>query len=343
MRGGTCVAMLRGVGTELVGGRYRIVSLIGRGGMGHVYRAVHVQLGREVALKVLASPSGAARGEFLQRFAREAHAIAKLDHPGCVRVLDYGDGAEPFLAMELLDGPTLATALSDGGRFSIARSVAVARALLLALAHAHDHGVIHRDIKPENVMFTSGNRTVLIDFGLAALANQPALTAAGMAMGSPSYIAPERLLGRPHGPRGDLYAVGVILYEMLAGVRPFEGGSPREIMQRALDRPARPLRSLRPDLPPALDAVVRRALSKEPMRRFADAEDMLTALDDATREPATDGPGLVAAAHRQDADAASASLTIALLGFRRRFFAVRAAHRVWGWLRYGRWRWRYGT
>ncbi len=333
VRAGTLVATVGGVGSGLVGDRYRILSLIGRGGMGNVFRAEHTALRREVALKVLAAPTGAARSEFVERFAREAQASARLDHPGCVRILDYGADArgEPFIAMELIEGPTLAAALKSGP-FSVARALHVARGVLAALAHAHRHGVVHRDVKPENVMFavTSGFRIVLIDFGLASLANAPALTGNGMAMGSPSYIAPERLLGQPHGPRGDLYAVGVILYEMLAGVRPFEGETPQAIMQRALERPARPLRSLRSDVPDVLDAVIRRAMQKDPAKRFGDAEEMLSALADVTALEAA------RAADEEPADDASASMTVAMVSFERPSVLAR----LWSWIRYGRWRWR---
>ncbi len=301
--------------------------------MGNVYRAEHLGLGKDVALKVI----GQLSQELELRFEREAHAIARLDHPGCVRVYDYGEDEHgvQFIAMELLDGPTLHAAMADEP-LSLSRALHVAKATLSALAHAHAHGVVHRDVKPENIMF--GNRgafrVVLIDFGLASLRDAPALTGSGMAMGSPSYIAPERLLGHPHDARSDLYAVGVILYEMIAGLRPFLGTGPQEIMANVLSRPPRPLRALVPDVSPALDALIRRALAKDPARRFTDAEEMLSAIIDveAFEAAMATQPVSVATTQRDPA----ASMTIAQLPV----FQPSLWQRIWSRVRYGRWRWR---
>src|SRR5262245_47776533 len=176
-------------------GRYEILSAAGRGGMGYVYRARHLGLAKEVALKVV----GDGKHDFAIRFAREARAIARLDHPNCVRVLDHGRVDDlQYIAMELLHGETLADAMKRE-RLTTSRALVITRQLLAALAHAHEHGVIHRDIKPENVMLVkNGTRAVLIDFGLASLKDEASVTAAGMCVGSPSYLAPERLLGKPH-------------------------------------------------------------------------------------------------------------------------------------------------
>ena len=320
--------------------RYRILGHLGSGGMGHVYRAEHIGLNKPVALKVLGKRSA----EYVARFEREARAIARLDHAGCVRIFDHGtdDRGVPYIAMELIDGPTLALALSEDS-FAVPRALDTTRALLVALAHAHAHGVVHRDLKPENIMFAaqrsrsdSGEpawlgRPVIIDFGLASLADSAGITGDGFAMGSPSYIAPERLRGEPHDARADVYAVGVILYEMLSGLRPFLGASPQEIMTNALTRPPRPLRAIVPDVSPALDALIRRALAKDPAKRFADAEDMLSALDDIVslaRAPLDDGAAL-------DDGNTSASRTMAMLELSR----PSLLGRVWSWLRYGAWRW----
>jgi serine/threonine protein kinase len=203
--------------------------------------------------------------------------------------------------------------------------VHIARGLLAALDHAHAHGVLHRDVKPENVILV-GARPVLIDFGLATLAGHVRVTANGMCMGSPSYVAPERLIGRPADPRTDLYAVGVVMYEMLAGSRPFTGPTPHETMQRALHRPPRPLLGLRGDIPRELDRVIRRALAKDPDRRFPSAAAMLDAIADV---PLFDDEPTIATVRIDEAS------TTALVTFARPSLWQRA----WSRLRYGAWRW----
>ncbi len=311
-------------------GRYEILASLGEGGMGHVYRARHRGLDKLVALKVLTGCTP----ELVARFQREAQAIARLDHPGCVRVLDFGvdtTGA-PFLAMELIEGPTLAEQI--GEEWPLERAVNVVQQLVAALAHAHAHGVIHRDVKPENIVLArGGTRVVLIDFGLAALRDAPMLTGHGMAMGSPSYIAPERLRGLAHDARSDLYSVGVVLYELIAGLRPILGSSPREVMENVLVKPPRPLSVVRGDVPPALEAVVRTALVKDPARRYADAEAMLSALTDVAERLA-------------EAARAATAITDELLPSSSTMLAIPVEPpslwtRIWSWLRYGRWRWRH--
>lgn len=302
--------------------RYELLALLGAGGMGKVYRARHRGLDKLVALKIL-DPRLAKHGEVMrnaERFDREARAIARLDHPGCVRIYDHAAG---FIAMELLDGPTLAAVLDEHGQLPMARALAIADDLLGALAHAHAHGVLHRDLKPQNVMLVRRG-AVIIDFGLAALHDAAKLTLDGMAFGTPSYLAPERLHGAPHDARSDLYAVGVMLYEMIAGIKPFVGASPEEILCNARDRPPRPLRVLRPEVPRALEDVIMRALAKDPARRFTDAEDMRFAL------------GGVELSAPAAAPSASGSTMIELALFRPSLWA-----RLWSWLCYGRWRWRF--
>lgn len=305
--------------------------------MGHVYRAEHIALGEVVALKILGKPLPDSEA----RFHREAKAIARLAHPSCVRILDYAHEAHryQYIAMELLDGPTLSAQLFADFRFDPARAVGIARQLLGALAHAHASGVLHRDVKPENVILVtraSGVRAVLIDFGLARLADDAPLTQTGMCLGSPSYIAPERLLGKPYDARCDVYAVGVILYEMLAGVRPFVGATPEEVMDASLGRPPRPLRAIRRDVSPALDGLVMRALAKDPDRRFPDALDMLSELDALTRLDADgEGPRDAVPDDRSAASRAFDEATCRELRLDRPSWLGRA----WGWLRYGRWRW----
>jgi eukaryotic-like serine/threonine-protein kinase len=263
----------------VVAGCYEVGELLGAGGMARVYRARDVRHNREVALKVLPP---AASAELEARFRREARNAARLDHPGCVRVFESGrseDGAY-VLAMERLDGPTLREEMARGP-MPVEEAVAIARQILEGLAHAHQEGLIHRDLKPENVMFRGSGadrRAVVIDFGLSELEGDAALTAAGSCVGSPAYLAPERILGRGYDGRADVYAVGVMLFEMITGERLFVGDTPLETARMHLEREPPALSELRPNLPAALEAACAAALEKHPELRFADAEAMIAAL-----------------------------------------------------------------
>ncbi len=322
-------------------GRYEIVGLLGRGGMGSVYRAIHRELRREVALKVLDAPlliegqldDGAAR------FEREARAIAKLDHPNIVRISDYGRTRKhQFIAMQLLDGPTLGKQLRDTPCLSPSRAVQITRQLLTALSHAHACGILHRDLKPDNVILIGADddahpalRVMLIDFGLAHVRDEAALTARGACVGSPSYLSPERLDGVTPDVRADLYAVGVMLYEMLAGRRPYIGDSIGEILLACRTQPARPLRACRHDVSRALEAFVVRAMSKDPERRFQTADEMLQGLEDLSlfeQVQASAGAAVIE-------DAAETCLELPLSEPSRWWWS-----KMWSWLRFGRWRWR---
>jgi serine/threonine-protein kinase len=265
----------------IIDSRYRVLGRIGAGGMATVYRARHLGMQRDVALKVLDATT--APGNLAKRFEREARAIARLDHPGCVRVFDYGRSiGRQYLAMELLEGPTLARELDVRKRLPPLLVAQTAQQILDALAHAHAQGILHRDVKPSNVMFGrrgAGRRLVLIDFGLARLSDEAPLTAAGLCAGSPSYIAPERLAGAPYDARADVYATGVVLYEMLAGRRPFEGERAKDIAKKSLHEDPPLLAKLAPRTPPVLAAIVMRALAKDPAQRYPDAQSMLAAIE----------------------------------------------------------------
>jgi serine/threonine-protein kinase len=325
---------------NIYGLRYRIVKAIGRGGMATVYRARDRWLGRDVALKLL--PAQVIEGALSARFEREAKNGARLDHPGCVKVLDYGaspDGGA-FLAMELVEGPTLRAELDRRKRLPIGEAVDVARQLLAALAHAHRREVLHRDVKPENVMFAGEGRerrAVLIDFGLSHLRDDAPLTAAGTCVGSPSYLAPERLLGPSYDERADQYAVAVVLYEMIAGERLFGLADAMEVARRQIQEQPRPLVMLAPQVPLPLAGAVHKALHKDPAQRHASAEAFLEALEAAiagTRSAPTAIGWPTAAVPAPIEREPSTLVHIAII--KRRSLLRRAL----AWLRFGRWRWR---
>jgi eukaryotic-like serine/threonine-protein kinase len=321
------------IASPFLGMRYRIDSVLGRGAMGTVYKAEHIGLRMTVALKVL-DPK-LAETNLDARFEREARTAARLRHPSCVRVLDYGKTVERqrYIAMDWLEGPTLAAEMANRGPLPTSEAVRIASEILKALAHAHRQGVLHRDIKPENIMATvrdGARRWVVIDFGLARLVDDSPLTAAGFCFGSPSYLAPERLLGRRYDARADLYAVGVLLYELLAGARPFAGRTIEETALAHIKKPPPPLRLMRPDVAPALAAIVNRALAKHPHARYRDAEAMLSAL---SRVPvAWSQP---AGAPQPRADEAPTTVLAQI-----RPASAPLGTRLWSWMRYGRWRWR---
>jgi serine/threonine-protein kinase len=277
-----------------IGGRYRVLGPLGRGGMGVVVRAEHMALRRVVALKLL--DHHFAGSDMERRFEREARTAARLDHPGCVRIFDHGraSSGQLFLAMELITGPTLGAWSRRAGPLPVAALVAVGRELLAALAYAHDEAVLHRDLKPDNVMLArrgQHHRLVLIDFGLARLRDEAGITQAGTVMGSPSYVAPERLRGEPGDERADLYGAAMVLWELAVKRPPFGTGTPLEIALRHLSQPVVPLSLLRPDLPGALAAVIEVGLATRADERWASAQEMLAAFDAAARAGVGAEPG----------------------------------------------------
>jgi eukaryotic-like serine/threonine-protein kinase len=249
-----------------LGGRYRIGALLAAGGMGEVWAARDLLLDRPVAVKVLGGAL-AGDGRAGERLRREARAAGRLDHPNIARVLDLGEhDGRPYLVMELLEGESLAARIDRAGPMAPAEAARVVAAVADALQAAHSAGVVHRDVKPGNVFLTSGGEVKVLDFGIASAAGEAALTT-GDLLGTAAYLAPERALGRPATPAADLYSLGVVLYELLAGRRPFEGGSDIELAMAQVNARPASLGLVAPSTPPSLVAACERAMAKDPAAR----------------------------------------------------------------------------
>jgi len=278
---------------EVIGARYRVDGLIGIGGMGSVLRCHHVGLGRDIALKVL-HPERSAHAESSARFTREARSASRLDHPNCVRVLDFGEWQQrpgapvvKYLAMELVEGQELGKMLREP--LPLRTAFDFAGQILDGLDHAHERGVVHRDLKPENVIVTrvgTGHEQLkLVDFGIAKIMGgagiDARMTRTGRVFGTPHYMSPEQVAGSEVDGRADLYAVGVLLYQMISGHLPFDSEDPTVLMGKHLFNEPPPLPS---GLPPKLQAVVGKLMAKEPEDRYATAADARADLDAARRE-----------------------------------------------------------
>jgi serine/threonine-protein kinase len=259
-------------------GRYHVLGRLGVGGMATVYLAEDSSLGRKIALKVMAERY-ADDGEFVERFRREAQAAARLNHPNIIAVYDRGEAdGRPYIAMECLQGRTLKQVIQKDGPLPPERAVAIALQVLAGLRYAHEHGVVHRDVKPHNVLVGDDGRIKVTDFGIAH-AGDPQMTEVGSIVGTAQYLSPEQARGRSVGPQTDIYSLGVVLYEMLAGRVPFEGDSSVAIaMQHVSDDPP-PLRSLVPEVPESLALVVAHAMLKEPSQRYGSADEFSADLD----------------------------------------------------------------
>jgi serine/threonine-protein kinase len=257
--------------------RYELVEVIGRGAMGEVWAARDKRLDRPVAVKLMSSPIAFDDATRL-RFETEIRAAARLNHPNVVSVYDSGeDDAVPFLVMELLPGRTLADEITEGPlRPERARAVGVE--VLAALAASHRAGILHRDIKPGNVLLTALGTAKVADFGIAKSIEGDDLTATGMVLGTAAYLAPERLAGHPATVESDVYAVGAMLYEALAGDKPFNADTPLAMLRAIENHEPRPLAQAVPDLDHSFAAAVQRAMAKDPAERFASAATMAEAL-----------------------------------------------------------------
>jgi eukaryotic-like serine/threonine-protein kinase len=276
-------------------GRYRLGRRIGSGGVGQVWSAQDTVLDREVAIKVQEIDPDFDRATF-ERFTREARSAAALQHPNVVTIFDSGtDGDTAFLVMELLPGPTLTGYLAEHGPLPEADAVALAAQIASGLAAAHRAGVVHRDIKPANLMFDARGTLKIVDFGIARLvqATTTQLTVANGIIGSPPYLSPEGIDGRSVDERSDIYALGAVLMVMLTGRGPFEAAHPLALLQQHLHAPPPQLRDRRPDISPALNALVAAMLSKSPEDRPQTALDLLRHLNGEPYEaPEPAGPAL---------------------------------------------------
>ncbi|HEV3001130.1 MAG TPA: PASTA domain-containing protein [Solirubrobacteraceae bacterium] len=263
---------------HVVDGRYRLVSRLGSGGMADVWCADDLQLGRRVALKLL-HRRFAEDDEFVERFRREASSAAGLQHPNVVSVYDRGeyDGTY-YIAMELLEGRTLKDLVRQEGPLDPARAIDLTVQVLRAARFAHKRGIVHRDLKPHNVIVDDEDRAKVTDFGIAR-AGASDMTETGSILGTAQYLSPEQAQGHAVSAQSDLYAIGIVLYELLTGTVPFDGESAVTIALKQVSEPPLPPSRLNPSVVPDLEAVVLRALAKDPAHRFGDADDFIAALE----------------------------------------------------------------
>jgi serine/threonine-protein kinase len=274
------------VGKLVADGKYQIVSVLGKGGMGTVYQAVQPAMKRMVALKLIRADL-VTRDDAVARFHKEMMVTARVEHPNTVRVYDFGnDRGKLYLAMEFLAGPSLREVIrtSRSGKLDVVRLVRIARQIAHALGAIHAHGIVHRDLKPDNVIlldsFGERDFVKVLDFGIAkVLEEQLRLTATGKPIGTPTYMAPEQAMGLAVDPRTDLYTLGLMLYQMASGRVPFDAVMTESMRLAHAHESPRPITALVPDLPPALARLIMQLLEKDPGARPATAAEVADRLD----------------------------------------------------------------
>jgi eukaryotic-like serine/threonine-protein kinase len=280
------------VSDELFAGRYRLERRLGVGGMATVQLAFDTRLERNVAVKLLAEHL-ADDSSFVSRFRREALAAARLVHPNVVQVFDFGldsDTHRNFIVMEYVDGHSCAEILREHGSLPPDEGVEILAQSCRGLAYAHRHEVIHRDVKPGNLLRSRDGMVKLADFGIAKAAEQSDITKVGSVLGTAAYLSPEQARGEPAGPQSDMYALGVVAYQLLAGRLPYEAASLTDLARLQESGPPQRLDEVTPDVSPALAATVARALHRDPEQRYADATEMESALRDSLRGRAPAAP-----------------------------------------------------
>jgi serine/threonine protein kinase len=276
-------------GASLGNGRYELREPIAAGGMATVYKAWDTRVERIVAIKILRSLAKTDR-RAIERFRREAHAAARLSHPNAVTIYDFlEENGEHYLIMEYVDGVNLKQYLGQKGTLAPAEAVQITSQICSVLQVAHAQGFIHRDIKPQNIMIAKDGQAKLTDFGIVRVMEAAGLTNTGIVLGTADYLAPEQARGEPLSPASDLYSLGVVLYEMLAGRPPFVGSSAVQVaMQHANNVPAPPSK-YNPRIPKPLELVVKKVLQKEPERRYPDADSMRKALRESLKKSIEEG------------------------------------------------------
>jgi serine/threonine-protein kinase len=262
----------------VIDGRYRVLERVGSGGMADVYCAEDSRLGRTIAIKVLHERFSQDR-EFVERFRREASAAAGLQHPNIVGVYDRGDSdGAYYIAMEFVEGETLKDVIRREAPMDPGRTISIVKEILAATRFAHKRGVIHRDLKPQNVIVEPDDHIKVADFGIARASGSD-ITEVGAIMGTAQYLSPEQAHGQPVTAASDIYSIGVVMFEMLTGRAPFEADSPVAVALKHVNQPAPSPREFVPSVPPELEAIVLKALAKDPERRYPDAESMMRDLE----------------------------------------------------------------
>jgi eukaryotic-like serine/threonine-protein kinase len=264
---------------ELIAGRYELEEQVGSGGMSKVYRAHDRLLERTVALKILHEHYSQDE-EYVERFRREARAVAQLAHPNVVTVIDRGEHeGRQFIVFEYVDGENLKQLVAREGPLPPKQVVELGLQVARALASAHARGVVHRDVKPQNVLLSDEGLPKVTDFGIARSSDVESVTLTGTVMGTSEYISPEQARGEPVDVRSDVYSLGAILYELCTGEVPFPGENPVSVAMRHLHEPVPSVRERRPEVPPRLDAAVRRSMAKDPAERFASMDELVAELE----------------------------------------------------------------